>query len=148
MAGHFAAIVKSPITDIILISVMTGLLEHLLSLSIVVLVAQLTSDLLKSHPIYESLLDRLLTQGTHKYEGSNKKTLLEAVVHRNSEIDGKCIKGISWPNNCLVVDITRGAVEILPKESTEILAGDYLTFMTDQSSFSEILEQVVKLAHE
>jgi len=146
MAGHFAAIVKAPITAIILISEMTGSLEHLLSLSIVVLVAQLTSDLLKSHPIYESLLDRLLSKGTNKYEGSSEKTLLEVVVHMNSKIDGKCIKDVSWPSNCLVVAITRGDVEILPNGSTEILAGDYLTFMTDQSNSSKILEKVVNLA--
>ena len=146
MAGHFAAIVKAPITAIILISEMTGSLEHLLSLSLVVLIAQLTSDLLKSHPIYESLLDRLIGQGTHKYEGSNKKTLLEVVVHMNSQLDGKCIKDIDWPKNCLVVAITRGDIEILPNGSTEILAGDYLTFMADQSKSYEMLENVLKLS--
>ena len=146
MAGHFAAIVKAPITAIILISEMTGSLEHLLSLSIVVLIAQLTSDLLKSHPIYESLLERLLAKGTNKYEGSGKKTLLETVVHMNSEIEGKCIKDVLWPKNCLVVAITRGDIEILPNGSTEILAGDYLTFMTDQSSSYEVFAKVVKLA--
>ena len=146
MAGHFAAIVKAPITAIVLISEMTGSLEHLLSLSIVVLIAQLTSDLLKSHPIYESLLDRILSKGTHKYEGDSKKTLLETVVHMNSYIDGKCIKDIPWPNNCLVVAITRGDIEILPNGSTEILSGDYLTFMTDQKSSYEVLDKVVKLA--
>ena len=148
MAGHFAAIVKAPITAIVLISEMTGSLEHLLSLSIVVLIAQLTSDLLKSHPIYESLLDRILSKGTHKYEGDSKKTLLEAAVHMNSYIDGKRIKDIPWPNNCLVVAITRGDIEILPNGSTEILAGDYLTFMTDQKSSYDILEKVIKLAQQ
>lgn len=146
MAGHFAAIVKAPITAIILISEMTGSLEHLLALCIVVLVAQLTSDLLKSNPIYESLLERLLHSGTNKYEGGSKKTLLETVVHMNSEIDGKCIKDISWPSNCLVVAITRGNTEILPNGLTQIIAGDYLTVMTDQNSSSEILEKVSQLA--
>ncbi|MGL5329655.1 MAG: ClC family H(+)/Cl(-) exchange transporter, partial [Peptostreptococcaceae bacterium] len=146
MAGHFAAIVKAPITAIILISEMTGSLEHLLALSIVVLIAQLTSDLLKSHPIYESLLERLLSNGTNKYEGSSKKTLLETVVHMNSEIDGKCIKDISWPNNCLVVAIIRGNEEILPNGDTKIMSGDYLTVMTNQSGSYEILEKVSKLA--
>lgn len=145
MAGHFAAIVKAPITGIILISEMTGSLEHLLSLSIVVLVAHLTSDLLKSHPIYESLLERLLSKGTNEYFGSSKKTLLEAAVHMNSDIDGKYIKDILWPSNCLVVSIMRGDNEILPKGSTKIIAGDYLTVMTDQSSSCEILEKVAKL---
>ena len=57
MAGHFASIVKAPITAILLISEMTGSLNHLLSLAVVVIVSQLTSDILNSAPIYESLLE-------------------------------------------------------------------------------------------
>ena len=60
MAGHFASIVKAPITAIILISEMTGSLNHLLALGIVVIISHLTSDILKSSPIYESLLERIL----------------------------------------------------------------------------------------
>lgn len=146
MAGHFAATVKAPITAIILISEMTGSLDHLLSLSIVVVVAHITSDILKVHPIYESLLERLLSKGLNKYEGNSKKTLLEAAVHMNSELDGKFVKDISWPTNCLVVAITRGNTEILPKGCTQIIAGDYLTVMTDQNSSSEVLEKVTELA--
>jgi len=64
----------------------------------------------------------------------------------NSQLDGKCIKDIDWPKNCLVVAITRGDIEILPNGSTEILAGDYLTFMADQSKSYEMLENVLKLS--
>ncbi|MGG7060412.1 TrkA C-terminal domain-containing protein, partial [Clostridium tertium] len=96
--------------------------------------------------IYESLLERLLSKGENKYKGNGKKTLLEAAVHMNSELDGKCIKDILWPTNCLVVAITRGNTEILPKGCTKIIAGDYLTVMTDQNSSSEVLEKVTKLA--
>ena len=87
-----------------------------------------------------------MAKGTNTYEGSGKKTLLETVVHMNSEIEGKCIKDVLWPKNCLVVAITRGDIEILPNGSTEILAGDYLTYMTDQSSSYEVFAKVVKLA--
>ncbi|HSQ87696.1 ClC family H(+)/Cl(-) exchange transporter [Romboutsia sp.] len=147
MAGHFAATVKAPITAIILILEMTGSLDHLLALSIVVIIAQLTSDTLNSHPIYESLLEGLLEKGTYKYEGSSvKKTLLEVAVHINSNLDGKCIKDVYWPNNCLVVAIARGDTEIIPKGETEIIAGDYLTVMTEQSNSADILDKVLQLA--
>lgn len=147
MAGHFAAIVKAPITAIILILEMTGSMGHLLSLAIVVIIAQLTSDLLKSHPIYESLLERLIEKDTCKYEGSiNKKTLVEVVVHMNSKLEGKCIKDICWPKNCLIVAITRGDIEILPKGETEILAGDYITIMTNQKDSCCILEDISRLS--
>ena len=53
MAGYFSAVVKAPITGIILIMEMTGSFSNLLSLSIVVIIAYLTSDILKNEPIYE-----------------------------------------------------------------------------------------------
>ena len=58
MAGYFAAIVRAPLTGIILIFEMTGNLNHMLSLSVVTVVAYITATLMGSRPIYESLLDR------------------------------------------------------------------------------------------
>ena len=143
MAAHFAAIVKAPITAIILISEMTGSLDHLLALAIVVVVSQLTSDLLNSSPIYESLLERILLKSQYKYDiNESKKLLLETVVHINSDIDGKRIKDVSWPKNCLVVSILRGNKEIIPRGDTIIISGDYLTIMTDENIYSKVMDEI------
>lgn len=147
MAGHFAAIVKAPITAVILISEMTGSLDHMLSLAIVVVVAQLMSDILNGSPIYESLLERLLDNGSSKYQGShNKKTLLEIAVHMDSEIDGKFIKEIQWPRNSLVVSIIRGDQEIIAKGNTKIMSGDYITIIADQSESAEVLDRTLSIS--
>lgn len=147
MAGHFASIVKAPITAILLISEMTGSLNHLLSLAVVVVVSQLTSDLLNSEPIYESLLSRILAKGTNKYEGrAGKKTLIEIAVQIYSELDNKEIKDINWPENCLVVSIHRGEKEILPRGDTKIYAGDLLVVMTNEDSASCMLEDISEMA--
>jgi len=60
MAGYFASVVKAPITGIVLIMEMTGSFNHLLSLSVVVIISYVTSELLRNEPIYEVLLERLL----------------------------------------------------------------------------------------
>lgn len=60
MAGYFAAIVRAPITGIILISEMTGIFSNLLPLAIVSLVAHITAEILGGVPIYDQLLDRML----------------------------------------------------------------------------------------
>ena len=147
MAGHFASIVKAPITAILLISEMTGSLNHLLSLAVVVIVSQLTSDILNSEPIYESLLERILSKAKNKYEGrAGKKTLIEIVVQIYSELDDKEIKDINWPNDCLVVSIYRGEKEILPKGDTKIYAGDLLVIMTNEDKASYMLEDISEKA--
>ncbi len=62
MAGFFTAVVRAPVTGIILISEMTGSLSHLLALSLVSLAAYFASDLMKARPVYDQLLRRLLKQ--------------------------------------------------------------------------------------
>lgn len=144
MAGHFASIVKAPITAILLISEMTGSLNHLLSLAMVVIVSQLTSDILNSKPIYESLLERILSKGINKYEGRvGKKTLIEKSVEVYSKMDNKKIKDISWPENCLVVSVIRGEKEILPKGDTVINAGDLLIIMTNEDEAPSMIESLM-----
>lgn len=147
MAGHFASIVKAPITAILLISEMTGSLNHLLSLAVVVIVSQLTSDILNSAPIYESLLERMLVNAKNRYKGRiGKKTLIEIVVQVYSNLDDKEIKDINWPNDCLVVSIYRGEEEILPKGDTKIYAGDLLIIMTNEENSNYMLEDISQLA--
>ena len=65
MAGYFTAIVRAPLTGIILIFEMTGTVSQLFSLAVVSICAYIVASLLKSEPIYESLLAGLL-----KEEGS------------------------------------------------------------------------------
>ena len=62
MAGLFASIVRAPLTGIILISEMTGALTNLLPLSLVALVSYITAEALGGIPVYDQLLDRLLSK--------------------------------------------------------------------------------------
>lgn len=61
MAGHFSAIVRTPITAIILILEMTGgAFSNILVLALVSFVAYLTAEIFHSKPFYEDLYERLL----------------------------------------------------------------------------------------
>jgi H+/Cl- antiporter ClcA len=78
MAGYFTAIVKAPITGILLITEMTGSFSHLLSVAIVCLTAYVVVDVLNLKPIYESLLERLINKGDSKFVGdTNTKAIIE-----------------------------------------------------------------------
>lgn len=59
MAGLFSGIVRAPLTGIVLIMEMCGGTPQMLSLSLVALFAYFTAQLLRSKPIYESLLERI-----------------------------------------------------------------------------------------
>lgn len=146
MAGYFAAVVRAPVTGILLITEMTGSFSHLLSLSAIVLVAYLTAQLLGSEPIYESLLNRLLNLRPAVECQEHKKVILEEVVHLDSALDTRRIGDISWPGNCLVVGVRRGSREIIPNGDTVLYSGDMLILITDAGREGAARKKLQRLA--
>ena len=64
MIGFFTAIVRAPLTGIILLFEMSGSISQMLSLSIVSVTAYIVATLMRSEPIYDSLLKRILKADT------------------------------------------------------------------------------------
>ncbi len=147
MAGYFTAVVRAPITGIILITEMTGSFNHLLSLAIVSIAAYIVADLLGSKPIYESLLEKILQkQGEKVSIGNNKhKSILEFAICMGSNLDGELIKDIKWPSHCLLVAVKRGEQEIIPRGDTALYAGDYLIVLTNDDRVSKINDSFAKM---
>lgn len=140
MAGYFTAIVKAPITGSVLIVEMTGSFTHLLSLSLVCITAYVVTEILKSEPVYEMLLDRFLKKNGKEniQEESKRKILLESVVTVESALAGKRISELKWPEKCLLVSIQRGGKELIPKGNTMIYPGDYLIILANEDNESDI----------
>ena len=109
MAGYFTAIVRAPITGIILLFEMSGSVSQMLSLAIVSVTAYIVATLMKSEPIYESLLDRIL-QGQGKKQavkGNRQKVLSTFVIMNGSVLEERRVQEITWPDNCLLVSLER-----------------------------------------
>ena len=149
MAGYFAAVVRAPLTGIILIFEMTGTLTQMLSLSVVSIVAYVTATLLGSRPIYESLLDRLLLRRGEKLpKEQGEKMLMHFAVSRGSRIEDLTIGEVRWPENCLLVAVERGSQEIIPRGKTRLLAGDVIVTMTDERDEARVHDEMEELCRE
>lgn len=133
MAGFFTAIVRAPITGIILLIEMTGSFANLLSLTFVSIVTYITATLLKSKPIYDTLLRNMIYENTstEDEDDENLKITLEVVVQHGSLITDKFVKEIDLPSYCLLILIKREGSDIIPRGDTKILAGDNLILMTN-----------------
>ena len=67
MCGHFAAIVRSPITAVVLIVEMTGgAFHYYLALALVSLLAYTLSEAIGSKPFYDDLYERMLAKQKKK----------------------------------------------------------------------------------
>lgn len=149
MAGYFAAIVRAPLTGIILIFEMTGSLNQMLSLSIVSVVAYMVATLLKSKPIYESLLERILEQqGQQRIADHGEKVLFNYVVCQGSKLEEALVSEIEWPNNCLLVAVQRGSEEIIPRGRTRLQTGDVLVAMTNEEDMAAVHDGMERLCRQ
>lgn len=140
MAGFFSAVVKAPMTGIILLTEMTGSFSNLLSMGVVCLAAYVTADALGSKPVYELLLHRYLAnKGVPAYAAEEKhKVLLEIPIHPGSPMDRKRIRDVRWPDRCLVVGIQKGGNEVIPTGATRMASGDSLVVLADEDTASQV----------
>lgn len=149
MAGYFAAIVRAPLTGIILIFEMTGTLSEMMTLSIVSIVAYMVATLLRSKPIYESLLERILEQQNgEKAVDHGEKVLQNFVVLQGSKLEESLMKEIEWPGNCLIVAIQRGSDEIIPRGSTKMQTGDVIVAMTNEREAAAVHDELERVCRE
>ncbi len=144
MAGFFTAVVRAPITGIVLITEMTGSFSQMLSLSVVALAAHAAADLLKSEPIYESLRNRLL-QYRKKDKMTEGKVLLEGQICPGAPLDGVEVRNADLPGGCLLVSVSRSGEEILPRGDTVLLAGDRITALADAPEAAGVREALLAL---
>lgn len=149
MAGYFTAIVRAPLTGIILIFEMTGSLSQLLSLTTISIVAYVTATLLKSEPIYESLLERILRrQGIQQPEATGEKILSEYVIMHGSPLANKKIADIPWPEHCLIVAVQNQGQEVIPRGDTLLRASDTIVILSEEHVFPKVHEEIENLCQE
>jgi chloride channel protein, CIC family len=126
MAAYFAAIVRAPLTGIVLIVEMTENYQQMLVLLVACLAAYAVADALGDRPIYEALLERDLQRGqeeTHLEE----TLLLDISVETGAPLDGRFVRELRLPPGCLLITVRRGTEEFVPHGGTQIRAGDRIT---------------------
>lgn len=147
MAGYFAAVVKAPITGIVLLTEMSGSFQHFLPLSLVVFIAYVISSLLGTRPIYESLMERSLENKEYKgFIGDQKiKVVIEIPIHIDSKIENKKIMEINWPDDCLLIGVKRAGQELIPKGNTFIYPGDTLIIISNEDKANTVQNLLVEI---
>jgi CIC family chloride channel protein len=126
MAAYFAAIVRAPLTGIVLIVEMTNSYAQMLPLLVACFAAYAVADFVMDRPIYEALLERELADeiGLPNLEAP---IILEFTVHRGARFVGLRVDAIPLPNGCVLLTLHRGLAEITPTAHTRLESGDRLT---------------------
>ncbi|MFN8466957.1 MAG: H(+)/Cl(-) exchange transporter ClcA [Caldilineaceae bacterium] len=119
MAAYFAAIVRAPLTGIVLILEMTNDYEQLLPLITACFCAYLIAEHLGDLPIYERLLERSLLrsgiQATHE-----EPIVVELVVQPGAKFSGTLVRELGLPPGCILVRCRLDGEEWLPTAETRL----------------------------
>ncbi len=147
MTGILTAVVRSPITSILLVSEMTGSLSHILSISIVAAVAYLLMEWLDIEPIYESLYERMFDRVKPSALDLDKVTL-QYVIPSYSDLVGKKIKEMDLPADTLIVSMKRGQEDIIPTGQVTLLGMDKIMVLCNLSSVGQVRDYFRQLGEE
>jgi CIC family chloride channel protein len=102
MAAYFAAIVRAPLTGVVLILEMTGNYWQLLPLMTACFCAYLVAEHLRDLPIYERLLERDLSRSGIE-SSPEQPMVVEMEVQPESPFAGKLVRELGLPAGCILV---------------------------------------------
>lgn len=142
MAGYFSAIVRAPVTGVVLITEMTGNFTCLLPLVLTALIAYLIAEAFRIEPIYTQLFHRSQRNTRTAQRRSrfltDRKTIVDAEVHIGSFMDGKSVMAFGLPVGTLIVSVVRDGVEIIPDGNTILRGGDQLEILMRERDITDV----------
>jgi chloride channel protein, CIC family len=126
MAAYFAAIVRAPLTGIVLIVEMTNNYELIVPLLVACFSAYVVADALGDLPIYEALLERDVRRDemAPAFHGT---LVLELSLQANAPFTGKRVRELGLPPGCILVTLKRGMHDSVPTAETRLEEGDRIT---------------------
>lgn len=127
MAALFTAIVRAPLTGIVLILEMTSSYPLMLPLLAACFIAYALADMLHDRPIYEALLERDLLRGQPSRGRRGRNTVVEVLIEGGAPFDGRRVADLGLPPGCLLISILRDDHEEVPSREIVLRAGDRLT---------------------
>ena len=126
MAAYFSAIVRAPLTGIVLVVEMTGNYSLVLPLLAACLTAYGVADFLRDRPVYEALLERDLLRSQER-PALTGTLLLELTVAPGAPFDGERVRDLGLPPGCVLVTLRRNREERVPTAESRLHAGDRVT---------------------
>ena len=137
MAAYFAAVVRAPLTGIVLMVEMTGQYALVLPLVLASATAYGVAEYLRDPPIYQSLLEREL-RAARGGEPLAEPLLLELAIVSGAPFDGRIVRDLALPSGCLLVAIERAGLTIVPTADTAIVAGDRVHVMVSPEAAAAV----------
>lgn len=143
MAAFLIAVVRTPITAIILITEITGHFEVFYPSIVVGGLTYYFTELLEIKPFNVMFYEEMINKPAFRAE---KRLTLNVEVMAGAYFDGKEVGTLSLPGDCTITNIHRDRKDMPPNGQT-ILPGDQLTIELDAQDIEKLYEPLVSMAN-
>lgn len=143
MAAFLIAVVRTPITAIILITEITGHFEVFYPSVVVGGLTYYFTELLEIKPFNVMFYEEMINKPDFQEQ---KRLTLNVEVMSGAYLDGKEADALSLPNHCVIQNIHRSRKNYPPSGMT-IQAGDQLTIELNAQDIEKLYEPLVSMAN-
>lgn len=143
MGAFLVAVVRTPITAIILITEITGHFEVFYPSIVVGGLTYYFTELLGIKPFNVMFYEEMINKPAFREQ---KRLTLDVEVMAGAYFDHKKVDTLELPNHCVIMNIHRDRKDISPTGQT-ILPGDQLTIELDAQDIEKLYEPLVSMAN-
>lgn len=143
MSAFLVAVVRTPLTAIVLITEITGHFEVFYPSVVVGGLTYYFTELLQIKPFNVVLYDEMINTPAFK---SQKRYTLSVEIMNGSYFDGKQVDTLNLPDHCVIMMIHRDRKSLQPAGQT-LIPGDQVQIEMDAQDIEKLYEPLVSMAN-
>ena len=143
MVGFLVAVVRTPLTGIVLITEITGHLDVFYPSIIVGGLTYYFTEMLQIKPFNVVLYDEMISTPAFRTEG---RSSLFVEIMTGAYFDGKKVDHLTLPQRCIIKTIHRDRKDLAPAGQT-LIPGDQVEIEIDSQDIEKLYEPLVSMAN-
>lgn len=143
MSAFLVAIIRTPLTAIVLITEIAGHLEVFYPSIVVGGLTYYFTEMLQMRPFNVTLYDEMINSSSLQEES---RYTLSVEVMNGSYMDGKIADEIRLPEHCVIINIYRDKKNWSPK-GQKLMSGDQVQIEMDSQDIEKLYEPLVSMAN-
>lgn len=143
MAAFLVAVVRTPLTAIVLITEITGHFEVFYASIVVGGLTYYFTELLQIKPFNVVLYDEMIALPEFRLQ---KRSSLFVEIMDGSYFDGKMVSELTLPEHCIILSIHRDRKNLSP-QGQKLIPGDQVEIELDAQDIEKLYEPLVSMAN-
>lgn len=143
MSAFLVAVIRTPLTAIVLITEITGHLEVFYPSIVVGGLTYYFTEMLQMKPFNVTLYDEMISSPDFKEE---KRYTLSVEIMSGSYFDGKRVSELLLPEHCVIINVYRDRKNFTPA-GQKLVPGDQVQIEMDAQDIEKLYEPLVSMAN-